>query len=861
MSAKCTPQFNQETRDLLRQQKDLERIAKGAESGDFTKAMQAKAHDLIDEGKSAAEVLAGVHEYINQYVPHTEAEVLSAINNSKRAAPTKTEASIRRTQIAAELRDLEEISKTAPEPNPGADKNARQRNNVALRERQLEDEINALSNDITRVSSEPVTGGRIAELTAERDKLKSQIDNPAERADAAAQALIKARIAEIERQLAGGKPEGKRQGADSEAVAKLKAERDAKQAELDASRAAREPTEEDRKVAQLEKQLKDLLEGKKPNGPKQDRPDTERIAAVRAELEAARAARDAANKKPPIDPADTYNKARQTALRKQLAELDRRIRENDFAKPEPKPKPEPNAETMRLQSELNILRNKADALIARQKAKNRSLPRKIADLVTDIHLAVILTSVHVYEKLAAAVGFREASTLMQMGVMTVAKNVHGIEKWANLAPRHGTGLSLDALRARYAGVDIGDVHAGGVGGILPGMKRQMVEGSNWQEAAFGGKGGTSDEFAGYAGTLHEALKERDYWHAAKIVLSWPGRTHSVVKEVAVQLEFPMAYHLEDAHLRQTLADKGMKPAQIDEFLSRESTRAMIGAKALDFSFEAKNQEKVAAAEIANRLIADFDRHGVGGQIAAFLLRNYFPIRKIGISIAKEGTSLTIGGIKAFVRAHGSDINDTDAARLQANAEYISKNIAKQGVGLVALAVAAMVQAYFPNAIGGVPGAGKKDKDAKTKEGTAKVGDTDISAAMFHSPLAAQLQLGASVYKLYEKDYGKEAAPQAFLDAAADAYGAQLAHTITYIDQPLRTAATIQYGRGQGRVGPGLNQVAGDMIRNSTVPLMLQQYAAWRDPYKKFRKPQNIAQDIAVGIPGLRERVPKKKPRR
>jgi hypothetical protein len=105
---KCTPQFNNETRDLMRQRDDLARIAKGAELGDFTKAMQAKAHDLIDEGLSAQDVLTKTTEYINQYAKHSKEEVLAAINYTKRAAPTKTEAQTQRAAIRAELRDLQD---------------------------------------------------------------------------------------------------------------------------------------------------------------------------------------------------------------------------------------------------------------------------------------------------------------------------------------------------------------------------------------------------------------------------------------------------------------------------------------------------------------------------------------------------------------------------------------------------------------------------------------------------------------------------------------------------------------------------------------------------------------------------------
>lgn len=106
---KCTPQYNQETRQLMEKRGELTRIAKGVESGNFGLAIRAKANDLIDAGHTAVDVLDQTHAYINQYAPHSKEEVSNAITGHGRPVPTKKEAFNQRASIKGELRDLAQL--------------------------------------------------------------------------------------------------------------------------------------------------------------------------------------------------------------------------------------------------------------------------------------------------------------------------------------------------------------------------------------------------------------------------------------------------------------------------------------------------------------------------------------------------------------------------------------------------------------------------------------------------------------------------------------------------------------------------------------------------------------------------------
>jgi hypothetical protein len=276
-------------------------------------------------------------------------------------------------------------------------------------------------------------------------------------------------------------------------------------------------------------------------------------------------------------------------------------------------------------------------------------------------------------------------------------------------------------------------------------------------------------------------------------------------------------------------------------MDRESTKALLGTKAMEDALEAKFQGKNRLADSINSFILSLDKGGGGEKTLAFVLKTLFPIRKIPLNIAKEITSYTAGGVKALMAMRGDFTEE--------NAEYIMKNIGKQGVGTMLFAIGYLgTTAMF----GGIPMTGDKKRKPEVEPETAKIGDITIDKTAFHGSAAQMIQLGASYRRLYEKDYGdSHDAIHAGLESIGDNYTAMMSRNIPYIDQPRRILNTMQYGRGVG-------EVVGNQVRSIVVPQVLQQGAAAQDPYKVYRAPQNIVQDVELGIPGLRETVPEKK---
>lgn len=131
-----------------------------------------------------------------------------------------------------------------------------------------------------------------------------------------------------------------------------------------------------------------------------------------------------------------------------------------------------------------------------------------------------------------------------------------------------------------------------------------------------------------------------------------------------------------------------------------------------------------------------------------------------------------------------------------------------------------------------------------------VSGVDLPELAFHSPAAQTVQIGAGLARIYQQEFGKSHDRfDAGLKSLLANYGSTFERGIPYLDQPRRIGNTLKYGRGAG-------EVAGNQLRSMFVPQLVQQVAQAQDPFKGFRKPKNVAQDVQLGIPGLREKVPR-----
>jgi hypothetical protein len=337
-----------------------------------------------------------------------------------------------------------------------------------------------------------------------------------------------------------------------------------------------------------------------------------------------------------------------------------------------------------------------------------------------------------------------------------------------------------------------------------------------------------------------------------------GGTHAAMKEFVSEPEMNVAQMQIGRYTREQLLKRGMQPEAIEDYMARESTQASIQAQAYEHSLESKFQGKNALNEAVNSTLARWEKTGgIPGKVASFLFKEEYPVRGIPINIAKELlTSYPFGMFKAaakMMKFEGMKEEDKPAA-----ADYIMKNLRKQGIGIATIALGGLLS----NQIGGVPRAEKKDKNAPVKPGEAMVAGQNVGTQIMHGPVPELLELGASLERVYRKEYGGKGFT-AFLESLAQVYPTLALQTIPYSDQPMRQARTVENAQKYDHRA-GYDKVLGEMIRSNVVPAAVQQYARgdWpftglpgTDPYKGFRNARNIPEDVKLGVPGLREEVP------
>lgn len=537
-------------------------------------------------------------------------------------------------------------------------------------------------------------------------------------------------------------------------------------------------------------------------------------------------------------------------VEKQSAAYRERIQSGDTSR-QTKPEAKPYGEAVQNAiAERNRLRSQVEELLAKGDRLNRTAAQKILGIAHDIGMAAILSSLHVFPKLAYAVLGGHVGSLIADTTRSVAKAIiPGVRRIAEQSPQYGMGLDADALAGRWKGFLEG----------YKGAKEQLKYGQAMREAVYGNASRMSDEYMTHVGTMSDALKTEGALNKTAEVVrqaaGYVGRTHAAVKEFLAQAEFREAIVRESKSMAAQMKAKGMTPEQIQHVMSQESTMAAIGAKALERAYESKMQGKNALSSGVDAMVGTLDRSKNPFMNAlGFLFKRAFPVRKVGVNIAIRQTENLAGGAKALVESMRK------GKMTHERADYIMKNIGRQGVGAAMLTAGIL---YYQH-LGGVPGVFKKKEQPEIKDAQGnpvKPGEGEgvpFGTAPFHGAEFALMQIGASMAQVFQKEHGKEKGFDMALDVALKPTMNWFWDTIPYTGQLSRWQKTAAMGRGRtGGMPAAAGQIAGDTIRSSVIPGVVQQYAAAQDPYKGFRRPRNIKEDIEMGIPGLRENVPKR----
>jgi hypothetical protein len=540
---------------------------------------------------------------------------------------------------------------------------------------------------------------------------------------------------------------------------------------------------------------------------------------------------------------EVQNKTRLTQLGKQEESLKAKVDAGHAEKSPPREKPVYNEAVFKQQAKVNELKRQIDALVQRGERLNRSPAMKVTGTILDTQRAAILATLHVFKKLGYAVGGGHLSSILADATRSGVRHI--IPSVAAQAPRYGKGLNFDALKERARGLKEAPVtalqqltegHASREAGYIP--SSDYLQGMDHITKMF-------KDAANAPGALNKIAE------TARATASAVGRTHAAEKEFLTQPEYRESLARRFDHANDMLEKEGVPLDKRQEILGRESTHMAINAKAVADAYDAKMQGKNALNQGVNLWLSRLEKsNNTAYQMAAAVFRFFEPIRNIGVNIAVHYSGHAVGALKAA----GSAIRWRNGMT-EEHAEYIMKNAGQQGAGIALMAAGAL----FYNQLGGIPGVFSKKDQPKEKDATGndiQPGEgIGVGTEAFHGAGMAQMQVGASMMQIFEKEYGKEKGAQLAFDVWAKPNWAWFTRNLWFADTVRRTYNTVAYGRGAKARGPEVfGEVAGNQLR-SLIPAQLQAVARDEDPRKGYPKPRNIKEDIESGIPGLRKNVP------
>jgi hypothetical protein len=619
--------------------------------------------------------------------------------------------------------------------------------------------------------------------------------------------------------------------------------------------------EEGKKAAALEASIKKLDEQiakrEPPTLPKQG-PDSEEIAALRAERKD-KAAQLAEIRKPmrPVNTVDTNvmkNAARQTVIRKSIADLEARIAAGDFRKAPPRQTYLQTTATEKAQARLNKLREDFEAGQRKAELANRGTTEKVADMIVELHRAAVLSSPNVLLKLPAT------------AVSNIALRPLALEPIGH-ALKYLPGLRGIAAKA---------ASEGGAGGYFGTEGNALKETATRSVAAMKQKAttGTHD-----LESLYGTKKEGDFVSDFKVT-QMLGNIHGALKVPALINQWARSVQHRMASEANGLRRAKVPEDQIAEHLADPAVKARVAAEAYADAereiFQNKNFFSEAYSALLGRVHAHAEKGGLGSTSAAIgekALRFLLPITKVPTNIAIAGSSYAGGlfgalaQIGAATRAgmknmregkgvEGGIWKNAVEAITPEQADSVMRNLKRQGVGIAAMTLGAFL---YKN-LGGMWMPGDNKNPAKPEAETIDtrnrslnlppvINQGKVTKQVLEHPVMTAMMLGATAAWIAHKP-GHGWAEGLYEGALA-----------TQEKNPfLKPIVEKLEGKPSGPGGlKGLEKFAGEQV--SSMNPQLIQWAARRldrtyEGKEIKRTPKTFSDEILQGIPGARKYVPR-----
>jgi hypothetical protein len=504
----------------------------------------------------------------------------------------------------------------------------------------------------------------------------------------------------------------------------------------------------------------------------------------------------------------------QRRYQKQISEIERKIREQDFA---PKTQRGPtvlDADTQKIKVNLERAKQDFQRKLREWEYSQRSKSEKVADLAVNWSRAAKLMYVSTLGKLGSAATGRIVMSPIENMVGEIPHRL--MPKLSAKAPTEGGGFSKAA-----------EVAALWKSGRFRQVLDYLTKGSSDLDVLLGSR------------------KSMDKEMNSGGLLGIPGRVHGAMKEYPRQAEYDRAFVKVLKNYERSGKD-----------ITRPDVQLAARMEAFNSADRARFQQRNFLSDGFNDLMSKWERKGGAAKGAAKIGRFVFPITRVPVNVVGETLNYTFGLPRAAAEHAWRTMRGTMEQMTPEQADNLMRAYKKGGVGL-----AVMTYAFLnPNQFGGYYQKGDKRKDEEVQPGEIMFFGKRIPKVFTHVPILEAAQFAATARRVMDKmiEKGDEGGKTGAIAEGGLAATKGLAEEVPFYETPARWFTGKEGSRG---VAEG----AGELARG-TIPGFIQETAKYTDkdaqgnpipraPQGGF--PSRFGQTIEMGVPGLRQRVPVK----
>lgn len=509
---------------------------------------------------------------------------------------------------------------------------------------------------------------------------------------------------------------------------------------------------------------------------------------------------------------------KKVAMTRRAAGLEDRMDRQDFA-PRPKRTVALDSEAMQQQAELKKIEEEFKRRVARQKRRSENWLDRFLRRFKTFRMVGVLSWPTVFAHLSGAAIARIAVRPMEAATMSAVRLIPGVKAIANKAPVWGTGFNVKAekraiMSAKQGAKDAYDILFKGKDVLHRNFgKDEHLGATKWNENKIDATLEKSEEFT--------------------------RRAHAAMKAITFRNEFErsMELQIQKGQEQGVDLDNPLVMQQYATLAFKDGERAlMLQDNAVVEGFHAA----------VNRIATTKDPFGTEweGKLIAALINDQLPIVKIPTNFVSEVFDYILGPYSGALKSVYAHKKVGIENLSQAHAEIISRELAKGFLGNALIALGYFTAKY----VGGFrqPGEDRDEGDPEPLQ-TGPLGKE-----WTHASIRDAVQFGATINRVQNSYLNSSSLERQGFPMGVFAATIGLIDEVPYIRQ-MTQLATLAHSRrkdlsfgaeAKNRIPGAIQWTARQLDRDSKGELV-------------DRKAEGFGDQIATGIPGLRQGVPTK----